>query len=138
MQKAMPKAPNVIKTLLIVTFLMFMVSCKVTKRPDVVDDTYTFEKYTSKSGFSSINVKAYDYEYKNDLSPSVTINSIYYDINLDKKKKTLSVRVSPNNKFDVEVFLLSRHTVKVKEFYIKRGDSIVINAYLKEDNRPVY
>ncbi len=138
MQEVMRKAPNVTKIFLVSIFIL-QVACKAMRRPDVVDNTYTFKRYISKTGFSSINVKAYDHEYKSDLNASVSINHIYHKIKFNKKKTTpLHVEVIPNKNFNVEVFLLSRHTVKVKEFFVKRGDSIVINAYLKEDNRPVY
>ncbi|MGG8498161.1 hypothetical protein ACQY1Q_17305 [Tenacibaculum sp. TC6] len=120
-------------------FVLTFFSCKTTGNFDIVNDTYTLKKYKSKRGFSSITIKAYDYEHKNDLNASVSINNIYYKIKFNGKNTIpLSIEAKPDNKFNVEVSLLSRYTVKIKEFYVKRGDSIVINAYLKEDNRPVY
>ncbi|WP_386104248.1 hypothetical protein [Tenacibaculum geojense] len=128
------------KQIAIIILLSFLVSCKVTKRATVVNGTYTFERHESKSRFSSINVEAYDYEYKNGLNAGVTVNDVYFDIKFDKEKKIipLQIKASPNNKFNVRVLFPSRHSVKIDEFYFKRGDSIIIKAYLKEDNRPVY
>ncbi|WP_428743458.1 hypothetical protein [Tenacibaculum sp.] len=83
----MRKALNVNKTVMILAFLILYASCKVTERVNITEGTYTFKRFVSKSGFSSINVKAYDYEYKNDLNAGLTINNIYYDLNFNEEKK---------------------------------------------------
>lgn len=137
----MQKVLNVIKTVIILAFLILYASCKVTKRVNIIEEgTYSLKRYTSKSGFSSINVKAYDFEYKNDLNAGLTINNIYYDLNFNKEKEIVPLHIvaSPKNKFNVRFFFPSRYSVNVKEFTLNPGDSIVIKAYLKEDNRPVY
>ncbi|MGG8498159.1 hypothetical protein ACQY1Q_17295 [Tenacibaculum sp. TC6] len=125
-----------------ILFLLFIsniiISCVAHKKHEINNDTYTFKKYKSSTGFSSIIINAYDYENKNKINAAARVNSIYFSSTIKKDKQPLQVEITPNNSFKVEVFLPSRYTVKIKEFYVKRGDSIIINAYLKEDNRPVY
>lgn len=132
------KALSVKHTVFLLT-LVFITSCGV-KRYDVVDNTYDIKRFKSKSGYSSININSFDFKTKDKISPWININDVALEYVFNEKgnfTNPLQIKVIPNNHFNIEIYYLRRHTVKIKELYLKDGDSIVINAYLKEDTRPI-
>ncbi len=137
MQRKMQKGKSVIKYLFI---CLIIVSCKTANIQKVKSDIYVNKVYRSKSGYTGMNIKAYDYEYKNELNAGVIVNEIYFDLSFNDKNelKPLYVKVLPNKKINIDVFFPSREVVKMRDFYLKKGDSMVIKAYLKEDNSSVY
>ena len=135
MQEVMRKVLSVSLLLLVSS----VISCK-SVRNDIVDKTYKLEKFKSKqTDFSSIVINAYDFEMKKELAGIVYVNNVVFFMDFDRKNKVKPLVVTPNtdNYFDVEISYIRRHTVKVDKFFVKRGDSIVIDAYLKEDKRPI-
>ncbi|WP_428742301.1 hypothetical protein [Tenacibaculum sp.] len=131
---------SIIRIGLILLFILNLTSCKAV-RNDIVDNNYKLEKIKSKqTDFSSIVVNAYDFENKKELAGIVYVNDVVFFMEFDenkKKVKPLVITPNTNNYFDVEVSYIRRYTVKIDKFFVKRGDSIVINAYLKEDKRPI-
>ncbi|APG65865.1 hypothetical protein LPB136_11030 [Tenacibaculum todarodis] len=131
------KALNVNK--IIVFFLItFIISC-VTKRPDIVNKTYKLRKYKSKSGFTKIVINAYDNETLELIPANVEINDLFFKIKYENNKFIpLEIITNPNSQLNIEVSSIMRHTVNINSFIIKKSDSIIINTYLKKDNRPLH
>ncbi|CAL2092128.1 hypothetical protein [Tenacibaculum sp. 190524A02b] len=95
--------------------------------------TYTFEKYKSKSRFSRVMVDSYsNTDFK--LYASVKLNGLIFLTPQIKGEEILPIEIEPiiGEKYKLEVFYPNMYPIKIKEFQIEKGDSIVIKAYLKE------
>lgn len=132
------KALNVHKIIILTIIGVVLISCAA-HRPDKVDSTYTLKKYRSKSGFSSIVLYAYDFHLKNKMTANVSVNDVYFYIDYKNKQiHPLKIKTIPSRKYNVEVSSIGMNTVKIKDLYVEKGDSIVINAFLKEDKTPLH
>ncbi|WP_075341417.1 hypothetical protein [Tenacibaculum agarivorans] len=117
-----------------ILLLLFASGC-ATNKDLKTSDKYTFERFKSKSGFSSLIIKTYDFEYENDLPGGIIcVNKVYHDV-LGKGNTMipLEVKVKPNNNFNVGISYLAKKKIEIPTFFIKEGDSIVIKAYLKDE-----
>ncbi len=138
----MRKEVNVIRyiSLLFVLFVISMCTTIKNVNKEPLSTLYKIERLKSKSGFSKIIVKSYiDDEYKDiQVLSTVIINDIYLANTYTKDSIFTEIKVRPSKKYRIKVFSPGLLTLKIKDLYIKERDSIVINAYLKEDNRPIY
>ncbi len=138
LQKEQRKVLNVIRSTILFLMMFLIFSCKAV-RSDLVDDMYDLQRYKSKTGFSGVIVNAFDDETKTRLPALIYVNGVMFLMRFDQESKVIPqvIYISQNNDYSLEVSYLTMHTVKVKEFHLKSGDSIVINANLKADNSPI-
>ncbi|WP_143569724.1 hypothetical protein [Tenacibaculum agarivorans] len=123
-----------------ISLILIFISCAASKEI-TSNRNYTFDKHKSKNGYSTLILKAYDYEYENQLGPRVYINDLYFDFSFDSESKIIKpfdVSVEQEGKYTIRFSYLGRLPVKIPDFFIKKGDSIVISAYLKEDPTPLH
>ncbi len=138
----MRKEVNVIRyiSLLFVLFTISMCSTIKEVNREPLSTKYEIKRLKSKSGFSKIIVKSYiDDEYKDiQVLSTVIVNDIYLASTSIKDSMFTEIKVRPSKKYRIKVFSPGLLTLKIKDLYIKERDSIIVNAYLKEDNRPTY
>jgi len=124
----------------IILLLLFASGCATNKNLKT-SEKYIFERFKSKNGYSTLILKAYDYEYENQLSPRIYINDLYFDFSFDSESKIIkpfNVPIEQEGKYTIRFSYLGRLPVEIPDFFIKKGDSIVISAYLKEDPTPLH
>ncbi|WP_299005538.1 hypothetical protein [uncultured Tenacibaculum sp.] len=138
MQKVMRKVLNA-RNFIYLSIYLFITGCATTRSNRDSSTLYYQEKHSSKSGFSSIIINSfYDDKYKDKILALVTVNGVcilgkYENENI----LPIEIKTIPNNKYKIEISSPGLLPLKIKKLRIKKGDSIVINAYLKEDTRPI-
>ncbi|CAL2107672.1 conserved hypothetical protein [Tenacibaculum sp. 190524A02b] len=130
------KVPNVITKIFLLLLIVNIYSCGSVPKKEIdargYKGTYTIKKYKSK--FSSINVEAYD-DLNFKLLPYAIVNDlvVFFTPNT-KNDSILPIEIKPmaNKKYNLKIYHIGMHPIKIKEFQVEKEDSIVIKAYLKE------
>ena len=138
MQKAMPRVLSA-RNFIYLFIYLFISGCATVKNNDESSHLYLQKKFRSKSGFSSIVINTfYDDKSKTKVLAAATANGIYFPSEYqDEKILPIVIKTIPDNKYKIRVFSPGLLSLKIKSLKINKGDSIVINAYLKEDTRPI-
>ncbi|MDO6675329.1 hypothetical protein Q4517_07175 [Tenacibaculum sp. 1_MG-2023] len=133
MQKVMRKVLNVNKVILFYFILFYLSSCSsvLNKRTKQINSSnYIIKSYKSKNGETLLKVNTFDKDfYSEPITPIVVLNNIHFLNN-----NLFNVGVGKHN---VEIAFIGKITINIKDLVIKQGDSIVINAYLKQDPTPI-
>ncbi len=124
-------------------FILFTISmCSTIKEVnrEPLSTKYEIKRLKSKSGSSKIIVNSYsDDKYKDKITTVVTINNIcFLNRHIGDSILPIKTKVIHSKKYEVGVFSVGFLSLKIKDLYVNKRDSIVINAYLKENNRPIY
>ncbi len=129
---------KVLNVIVLFTYL-FINGCATVKNNDESSHLYHQKKFRSKSGFSSIVINTfYDDKSKTKVLAAATVNGIYFPSEYqDEKILPIVIKTIPDNKYKIKVFSPGLLSLKIESLKINKGDSIVINAYLKEDIRPI-
>ncbi len=132
MQEMMQKVLNVNKIIYLFMFLMF-INCGVKKISEQQKSEYSTEKFKTLDSLDSwITVKTYDNEISyGTLIPIIKINKLYF---FDDGIETFNVEGSKHN---IRISHIGKIPITIKDLVVKKGDSIVINAYLKDDPTPI-
>ncbi|SOS47710.1 hypothetical protein [Tenacibaculum dicentrarchi] len=130
--------------LLCFSIYLLITSCASNKMSK--SDKYELIKYKHKNGFSSsilIN-SFYDSESakNNKYNPLsyININNVIIKENeiINGNMKPYHISVDSDKKYEILIYGIGLQPLKIKGLYVKQGDSIVIKAYLKEDNRSLH
>lgn len=128
MQKAKRKRLSIPKLWIIV--LCVFLSCKVKEIGSINSSNYIIKSYKSKNGETLLKINTFDKDFYNEpITPIVVLNNIHFLNN-----NLFNVGVGKHN---VEIAFIGKITINIKDLVIKQGDSIVINAYLKQDPTPI-
>ncbi len=129
MQKAMRKVLSVNK--LIYIFICLLVFGCSSSRENFINkfSNYTVNKFKSNRRSIKINVLDKGFPYDTIPSPLIIINNLYFG-------ETSFFRPT-TGKHSIEIAALGKISVIIKDLIVKKGDSIVINAYLKDDPTPI-
>lgn len=131
LQKMMLKVKNVINLILV----FFITSCtlnKIASNNNFKSEEYTLEKHKSSYKLTTqIIFKTFDFENKQERIPAtLVINKVLVNnseiLNLWSGKHTL------------KALFIGKKTIDINNLIVKKGDSIVINAYLKDSTEPLY
>ncbi|WP_425656588.1 hypothetical protein [Tenacibaculum ascidiaceicola] len=138
MQEVMQRVLNVRSFIYLVIYL-FINGCATVKNHNESSHLYHQKKFKSKSGFSSIVINTfYDDKSKTKVLAAATANGIYFPSKYqDEKILPIVIKTIPDNKYKINIFSPGLRSLKIENLKISKGDSIVINAYLKEDTRPI-
>ncbi len=132
--KIKQKVQNAIKYFYILLFLFtIIIGCVCKKNIIINEGEYKIEKYRTFDGLGAfINVKVYDKKGYNDSisRPIININNLFFN-----KKKVFNVGFGKHN---IAIDLFGKLGLKINSLKVQKGDSIVIKAYLKDDDRPLY
>lgn len=129
MQEAMRKVLNVNK-LICVYICLLIFGCSSSKESFNKNfSNYTVNKF--KSDRRSIKINALDkgFPYDTIPSPLIIINNLYFGETSFFRPKV--------GKHNIEIASPGKVSVIIKDLVVKKGDSIVINAYLKDDPTPI-
>ena len=126
MVNQMLKGKNVIKLFCIFLFI----SCSASKvNNKKLNSWYEIKKIKSKNNETKIILNSYDYENKEErIAATIVINNVLLN--------SETIRVWPG-KHSLEVICYSKLPIKINNLRVEKGDSIVINAYLKDSNYPI-
>ncbi|CAM1359541.1 hypothetical protein [Tenacibaculum xiamenense] len=140
MQPEMRKVLNVHKLKLCAVLSCFIVLCSVAKKSNIVTKDYIVNRYKTNKAAPVMTIDTYsDRNYKTEIPSFVCINDIFFFVeNEDDRIKSISVSPKPNKKFNIEIMSVGRLPLKLNSLLVKTNDSIVIKAYLKEDNRLIH
>ncbi|MGG8498152.1 hypothetical protein ACQY1Q_17260 [Tenacibaculum sp. TC6] len=128
MLKAMRKVLNVHSFIYLFIYL-FITGC-YTNRIKVTQNNYSIKKFKSSDNWITIN--AYDNEISyGTLIPIIKINKLYF---LNEGIKTFNVE---DSNYNIQISHFGKIPINIKNLVVKKGDSIVINAYLKDDPTPI-
>ncbi len=132
MQKAMQKVLNARNFICLFTCILIM-SCHTSKNTinnKIPSSSYEIKKFKSSDNWITIN--AYDNEISyGKLIPIIKINKLYF---FNDGIKTFNVVESKHN---IQISHIGKIPITIKDLVVKKGDSIVINAYLKQDPTPI-
>jgi len=119
----------VAKNLFFLVTLFLINSCYSLKKSKK-NDSYKIEVFKSKNNFSTyLNLQAFHYKKKKEKYYSTywINNFIFSEHNLNR----LSLHILPG-KFEIESEAIGKESIKLKDFEVKRGDSIIISFFLKD------
>lgn len=107
-------------------------SCSGTRNTSKQEKSdYNIEKFKTFDSLGSwITIKTYDKRLKESIPAFVKINNIYFS-----EKKIFEV---VEDKHSIGVYFVQLLPLELKNLNVKKGDSTVIKAYLKEDNNPLH
>ncbi|WP_299005544.1 hypothetical protein [uncultured Tenacibaculum sp.] len=111
---------------------LFITGCYTSKKTvsDTTSSSYEIKKFKSSDNWITIN--AYDNEISyGKLIPIIKINKLYF---FDDGIETFNVEGSKHN---IRISHIGKIPITIKDLVVKKGDSIVINAYLKDDPTPI-
>lgn len=115
--------------MILLFIFFFTLSCSV-KNHVAKYSFYDLKKYKSKQNNTKIIIKTYDGDlYNEKITPYISMNNIYFF-----KDSLFNVGVG---KHDIEIGYISKESIKIKNLEIKKGDSLVIEAFLKRHNQPI-
>lgn len=128
MQKAKRKRLSIPKLWIIV--LCVFLSCKVKEIGSINSSNYIIKSYKSKSGETLLKINTFDKDlYNESLTPIVVLNNIHF-----LKNHLFDVGIGKHN---IKIGHPSKISIYIKDLVVRQGDSIVINAYLKDDPTPI-
>lgn len=135
------KGLNVIKYFLYFSAFLIFTNCNILKGDYYKTETYEIKREKSKywTKLTQLNIIAYEYENKSKLIPvfSITINDIIINSAHMNSIPNALIHLIPN-KYDVEISFIGKETINIKNLLVKKGDSIVIKSFMKEDVTPLY
>ena len=122
----MLKGKNVIKLLII----CLITSCSLNKiniKNSHVTNEYSLDRFKSNGGLTTqIIFKCYDFENKKTKIPAIIIiNNVYLNSGL------LNIGIG---KHSLKALFIGKKSINISNLIVKRGDSIVIKAYMKDNN----
>ena len=123
----MLKGKNVIKLLII----CLITSCSLNKinikKNSHVTNEYRLDRFKSNDGLTTqIIFKCYDFENKKTKIPAIIIiNNVYLNSGL------LNIGIG---KHSLKALFIGKKSINISNLIVKRGDSIVIKAYMKDNN----
>ncbi len=131
MPKRVLKALSANSSAYIILISLFF-SCSGTRNTSKQEKSqYKIEKIKTFDSLGSwITIKTYDKRLKESIPAFVKINNIYFS-----EKKIFEVG---EGKHSIGVYFVQLLPLELKNLNVKKGDSIVIKAYLKEDNSPLH
>lgn len=124
---------QVVKNLFILGILFLIINCNSLKTAKK-DNHYKIEVFKSKNSSTYLNLQAFHYENKLEKYYSTywINNFIFSEHNLNN----LIFRVLPGN-FEIECGAIGKNSIKLKDFEVKRGDSIVMSFFLEDSKEPL-
>ena len=129
MQKVMQRVLNVRNFIYLVIYL-FMIGCVTQKKVLTERSEYKIKTFkTSNLYHSWINIKTYYKDFDEIIPALVKINNLYFT-----KKTIFDVGEGKHN---ISIDFVSTIGIKIEDLKVSKGDSIVINAYLKDDPTPI-
>ena len=116
-------------------YLIFFTSCSSSPKSIYnFPDEYKVLSLKSAHGDSQITLNCYDHENKDEkLSAAIIINGVFLNSSF---LKTINTKVTPG-KYNIEVIYAMKKTVKTP-VKVHKGDSLVINVYMRDFTGPVY
>ncbi len=124
------KAQNAIKIII----LFLITSCainKINSKDKLITDQYSLMRYKSKKNYDTqVIIKCYDYENRKERITQAAI--IVNNILLNSGKISVS-----SGRHTFKIGYLGKKTIKINKLIVKAGDSIVLNAYLKDSNHAI-
>lgn len=130
MQKAMQKVLNARNFIYLFTCILIM-SCHTSKNTinnKIPSSSYEIKKFKSFGNWITINAFDKGAPY-GKIPPLIIINNLYFT-------KTNSFNVG-QGKHTIEIDFIGKISANIEELIVKENDSIVINAYLKDDPTPI-
>lgn len=121
----MLKVQNVNRLIFLFMSCLFL-SCGVRKDSQRLESShYEIQKFKCKS--RSVTIYAIDTEppYDTIVSPLIIINNLYFG--------NLNSFIPGDENNNIEIAFVGKKPIKIKNLKVRRGDSIVINGYLKDD-----
>jgi hypothetical protein len=115
---------NILKTLF---FFTLFISCSIQKQDKNKNDKsyYKIKKYKSNTNKTSLHVNTFDKDlYDEPMIPLIIINNIYFS-----NTTNFNLGIGKHN---LKIDFISKNSIEIKNMNIRKGDSIVINAYLKD------
>ncbi|MCD8443304.1 hypothetical protein [Tenacibaculum finnmarkense] len=110
--------------------LLFLISC-TTKKIFLIDKSeYKIEKF--KNFNRKITIYAVDNypPYDTIIGPLIVINNLYFGEN--------NSFIPGSEKNNIEIDFIGKIPVQIKGLIVKENDSVVITAYLKDNNKPLH
>lgn len=129
-QKHQKEMMQAVKKLLLFVLILLFSNCYSQE----IEKNYIIKKYKSNDNYSSyLNLDAFEHKEKRKLSHSVyRINNIIFS---EHKSSNLIIHVLPG-KFKIESGSIGMKWIELKNFEVKKGDSIVMSFFLKEFKEP--
>jgi hypothetical protein len=133
MRKKMLQVKNVTSLIII---LLFIFGCKL-KEDALNKDLYILKKYKSHSGLTKLVVKTFD-KYENEFPTILEVNGIIFQMKIKEKVLIpLELLIKNKHKIDVKIAAIGMKEINFKNMFLKKGDSIVIKVFLKENIKPL-
>lgn len=132
MLNQMLKALNV-NTLKILFFFTLFISCSIQKQNKNINEKsfYKIKGYKSSTGKTSLHVNTFDLDlYNEPMIPLIIINNIYFSNTTD-----FNLGIGKHN---LKIDFISKISIEIKNINIRKGDSVIINAYLKDHSIPLH
>lgn len=128
MQEVMRKVLNV-RSFIYLFIYLFITGCYLSKKTvSDVSSSYEIKKFKSFGNWITINAFDKGAPY-GEIPPLIIINNLYFT-------KTNSFNIG-QGKHTIEIGFIGKVSVNIEELRVKENDSIVINAYLKDDPTPI-
>lgn len=114
--------------------LFFLISCSHETKGQVKNDSYNIEKYTSKIG-SHLKFQSFHSDDRKVRCYSIyRINGVIFS---NHNLNDLSYDVIEGN-YNISVGAVGKEWIDLKNIHVKKGDSLVIKFYLKDDTNSLH
>ncbi|WP_428742303.1 hypothetical protein [Tenacibaculum sp.] len=126
---------RVVLKALSVSLLLTYYCCKTPKKI-VKEDTnhFTIERLKS-NGNTSLTLEAYDYNSKEKIGGYVEINNVYVNFKyLENHFLPIVLDVKAENSFNILFHFVGSKSLKINKLKVFEKDSIIIKAYLQNEN----
>lgn len=126
---------QVVKKLTVIFLITLLSSCYSQKNNNGKEKSYTITKYTSKDRFSCyLNIETYEFENRSKRFYSIyQINNLIFT---DHDINSLNLNVL-HGEFRIKAGAVSKQWLDLPKLTIKKGDSITIKVFLKNEVTPL-
>jgi hypothetical protein len=123
---------------------LFILSCASNKiQQQNFSNKYKIHSFKSKSGLSTISIDNFHDTNSGQKDwkalAFININGVLLENKIiNNKMDPYYTKVESGKKYDILVYSPGLLPLRMNNLKIKKGDSLVIKTYLKEDNRPLH
>ena len=124
---------NILKVLSVSLLLSFY-CCKTSKNVSVNDELFSIKRLKSNMS-TTLTLEAYDYNSKEKIGGFVEVNNVYVNFKYENNDfPPIVLDVKPENEFDISFHFVGSKSNTIKKVKVVKKDSIIIKAYLKNDD----
>ncbi|MGG8498149.1 hypothetical protein ACQY1Q_17245 [Tenacibaculum sp. TC6] len=109
---------------------LLIIGCVAQRKVFEKESEYKIKKFKTFSPYHSwINIKTYSKELQENIPALIKINNLYFT------EKTIFD--AGEGKHNISIDFVGTIGLKINDLKVNKGDSIIINVYLREDPTPI-